>query len=114
RSRQRPGVGAGRVRATRQGGRRPRRGERFGRADTCLYGERGKKSSQWRYGVMTARSGSTLAAFAILAGSAAAQPKASTKAPEGGTTAAPKKRQRVVSDLSGFELLDPEKLKDKP
>ena len=32
----------------------------------------------------------------------------------GGKEEPPKKRQRVVSDLSGFELLDASKLKDKP
>jgi hypothetical protein len=47
----------------------------------------------------------SLAAAAVLEAAAPAKP---TDAP------APKKRQRVVSDLSGFELLDAAKLKEKP
>ena len=53
-----------------------------------------------------------LAAVLACAGPAGAQSKEKTSAPA--SQEAPKKRQRVVSDLSGFELLDPAKLKDKP
>jgi hypothetical protein len=55
-----------------------------------------------------------MAALLATAGIAAAQSKEPTKPAADAGTAAPKKRQRVVSDLSGFELLDPAKLKEKP
>jgi hypothetical protein len=56
------------------------------------------------------RSSMFLAAAMVAAiGLRADETKTAEKPPE-----APKKRQRVVSDLSGFELLDPSKLKDKP
>lgn len=49
------------------------------------------------------------------AGSASAQSNKNEPPAEASAPApAAKKRQRVVSDLSGFELLDPAKLKDKP
>jgi hypothetical protein len=57
-----------------------------------------------------------LISAALLAGAAlssAAPADTATPTPTGKEDA-PKKRQRVVSDLSGFELLDASKLKDKP
>lgn len=65
---------------------------------------------------MTSRQSLTLvvaAALACAAGGALAQSQQPAKPGEPGKDA-PKKRQRVVSDLSGFELLDPAKLKDQP
>jgi hypothetical protein len=53
---------------------------------------------------------------AALATASAASAQSNETKPPADAAAAPaaKKRQRVVSDLSGFELLDPAKLKDKP
>ena len=57
-----------------------------------------------------------LISAALLAGAAlsSAAPADTATPTPAGKEDAPKKRQRVVSDLSGFELLDASKLKDKP
>jgi hypothetical protein len=52
-----------------------------------------------------------LAAAVTVGGLPAGEPE---RAPAPAKEPAPKKRQRVVTDLSGFELLDAAKLKDKP
>ena len=61
--------------------------------------------------------GPVVAATLLSAGALAAVPdeKPASPAPVAGAASpAPRKRPRVVSDLSGFELLDEARLKDKP
>lgn len=65
---------------------------------------------------MNWRSSRVFMAAVLLAtgGVAGAGAEEKQKPAAGGKEEPPRKRQRVVSDLSGFELLDPDKLKDKP
>jgi len=64
---------------------------------------------------MTQRHGLMLLLTAtVTAGLAFGEEPKSTPGPGQEETQAPKKRQRVVSNLSGFELLDAAKLDDKP
>ena len=66
---------------------------------------------------MSWRSAGTMAFAALVAAAAlaaASDEKPPSPTPAGAPSPAPRTRPRVVSDLSGFELLDEEQLKDKP